>query len=40
MNNQKGYTLVELLVCVFGLVTLGIFSTLVYVGFHFLAKFW
>ena len=40
MKNQKGYTLVEILVCIIGLGSLVLFWAGVYVLGHFIAKFW
>ena len=40
MKNQKGVTLVELIVTVGALASLAIGGVLLYVVFHFVAKFW
>jgi len=39
-KKQKGFTIVELLVIVWALFILACVVGTVYVGFHFLAKFW
>jgi hypothetical protein len=40
MKNQKGFTVVELLVLLAFLVSIGIGCSLLYVGWHFISKFW
>lgn len=40
MKNQKGFTLVEMLICIFGLATVGVLGSVLYVGVHFISKFW
>ena len=39
-KNQKGFTLVELIICCFGLVGFGVVGTVIYVAYHFIAKNW
>jgi Tfp pilus assembly protein PilE len=39
-KQQSGYTLVELLIVVFFLVTLTLAGSALYVIFHFISKFW
>ena len=40
MKKQKGVTLVEMVICVFGIGALAVGVALVYSLFHFIAKFW
>lgn len=40
MNNQKGFTLTELLLALWGLICVGGFITVVYVIAHFISKYW
>lgn len=37
---QRGYTLVELLVSLWGLFCIGLIGAIIWVIFHFIAKFW
>ena len=40
MKNQKGFTLTELLICLWGLIVVGCFGGVVYIVIHFVSKFW
>jgi type II secretory pathway pseudopilin PulG len=40
MRKQRGFTLVELLFSLVGLIALVGAGSLAYIGFHFLHKFW
>ncbi len=40
MKNQKGYTVIEILVGLAAMSSLGLFATGLYVIGHFLSKFW
>lgn len=39
-HKQTGFTAVELIVVVCGLFSLVVTGSIIYVGFHFLQKFW
>lgn len=40
MKNQKGYTLVELLIAVSMLASIAFGCFLIYIAWHFIQKFW
>lgn len=40
MKKQRGYTLIELLICIIFIVALGLGGTILYVAWHFLSKYW
>ncbi len=40
MNNQRGFTAIELLVAMFVVFGVVIFGGLLYVLYHFISKFW
>ena len=40
MQNQKGFTVIELIICVAIIVSIVGGCALVYVAGHFIAKFW
>lgn len=39
-KNMKGYTLVELLICLWFLVCLAGAGTMIYIIYHFVTKYW
>ena len=39
-KNQKGFTLIELAVCCFGLVGVCVVIGVIYTAVHFAAKYW
>lgn len=40
MNKQKGFTAIELVVCLVAVLGIGIMGTIAYVAIHFISKFW
>lgn len=40
MNRSKGFTITELLVCIFAIAGLVLVGGFIYVAIHFLVKFW
>ena len=40
MKNQKGFTIVELIICLGGLVVVGVVGFFAYAGIHYVLKFW
>ena len=37
---RKGFTIIELLICIFGIAGIAFGIWLIYVAWHFIAKFW
>lgn len=40
MTSRKGYTIVELILGIFGIAVIAIGGGLLYTAFHFIVKFW
>jgi len=40
MKNQKGFTVVEMLVCIWFLLCVSVVVGVLYAAFHFISKFW
>ncbi len=40
MKWQKGYTLVEMFIAIILVAALGLAGSIVYIGWHFISKFW
>ena len=40
MKNQKGFTIVEMIICLGGLVVVGVVGFFAYAGIHYVLKFW
>ena len=40
MKKQRGYTLIELLICIIFFVAFALGGTVLYVAWHFISKYW
>ena len=39
-RNEQGYTVIELLAVIYGLICIGLFGAVIYVVAHFISKYW
>jgi len=39
-SNQKGFTAVELWICIWGVICVGLMVGAIGIGLHFIMKFW
>jgi len=40
IKSKKGFSLIELIICIGGLLSLLLLAFIIYIGIHFIMKFW